>query len=47
MKEPRSKERSVDNKTAKKKKKPVSIIQEIETQLESYLRRQHEEIEKN
>ena len=27
-------------------KKTVSIIQEIEAQLENYLRRQHEEIEK-
>jgi len=31
---------------SEEEKKPVSIIQEIETQLESYLRRQHEEIEK-
>ncbi|HUM34844.1 MAG TPA: hypothetical protein PKX32_06175, partial [Candidatus Saccharicenans sp.] len=27
-------------------KKPFSIIQEIEAQLENYLRRQHEEIER-
>lgn len=31
---------------SEEEKKPVSIIQEIETQLESYLRRQHEEIER-
>jgi len=45
MEEPRSEERSVDTNN-EPGKKPFSIIQEIETQLENYLRRQHEEIER-